>query len=156
VANLRYSPSTASGPTMNTGTGMCGGRLQPRSPRGAYRWVRESASHDDAIYFAFAEESEDLIGGQAGTGNDFASDAGIANMLREGLEAFDFGACRGGIVVIANPRGFRGRDNQGVIRVEEDEIGANSTACARANSKAFSLVESRRRRGWWRVCSNQA
>jgi hypothetical protein len=107
---------------------MCGGRLQPRSPRGAYRWDRE---------IAFAEESEDLIGRQAGTGNDFASDAGIANMLREGLEAFDFGACRGGIVVIANPRGFRGRDNQGVIRVEEDEIGAKLDSLRKGKLEGF-------------------
>ena len=81
-------------------------------------------AHDDAVDLALAEECENLVGGQSRPHHDFAANAGIAHALGQRLKVAVFRAGRGRIVVVADARRLRRGDDQRVIGMEKNEIGA--------------------------------
>jgi hypothetical protein len=81
-------------------------------------------AHDNAVDVALAEVAENLVGRKAGTHHHLAVDAGLASALDKGLELLDFGAGGGGVVVVADARGFRGSHDQRVVGVKDNEIGS--------------------------------
>src|ERR1017187_9339367 len=85
---------------------------------------RRVGAHDDAVDLPLAQESKDLVGGQSWPDHNFASNASVANTLRQRLKMLNLSTGGGGIVVVTDTRGLRCGHDQRVIGVKENEIGA--------------------------------
>ena len=97
-------------------------------------------AHDDAVDVALADEGENFVGGQTGPHHHLTLDAGVAGALGQRLEMLLLGAGGGGVVVVADAGGLRRGDDQGVIGMKEDEIGAELLGLGERKVKAFSLA----------------